>query len=256
VIGRLCGVIHERRDERYVDHPLEDLLRQRIFQIALGYEDANDCDDLRRDPGLKAACDRFPISGQDLGSQPTMTRLENMVTRSDLYRMAQALVDTFIASYEHEPEVLILDIDDTDDTTHGAQQQSLFNGYFGEHCFMPLQSYEGQSGKLITTLLRPGRRPSGEEIVRILKRLIPYLKKAWPDVEIFLRGDSHFSTPEVHDFCEEEAVYYALGQTGNNVLKTKVLPLLLQAKELYQVRRAYNLEADEKKKIRLFTSFL
>lgn len=138
VIGRLCGVIHERRDERYVDHPLEDLLRQRIFQIALGYEDANDCDDLRRDPGLKAACDRFPISGQDLGSQPTMTRLENMVTRSDLYRMAQALVDTFIASYEHEPEVLILDIDDTDDTTHGAQQQSLFNGYFGEHCFMPL----------------------------------------------------------------------------------------------------------------------
>ena len=117
-------------------------------------------------------------------------------------------------------------------------------------------SYEGQSGKLITTLLRPGRRPSGEEIVRILTRLIPYLKKAWPDVEIFLRGDSHFSTPEVHDFCEEEAVYYALGQTGNNVLKTKVLPLLLQAKELYQVGRAYNLEADEKKKIRLFTSFL
>ena len=256
VIDRLCGAIHERRDERYVDHRLEDLLRQRIFQIALGYEDANDCDDLRKDPGLKAACDRFPISGQDLGSQPTMTRLENMVTRSDLYRMAQALIDTFIASYEHQPEVLILDIDDTDDTTHGAQQQSLFNGYYGEHCFMPLHIYEGQSGKLITTLLRPGRRPSGEEIVRILKRLIPYLKKAWPDVKIFLRGDSHFSTPEVHDFCEEEAVYYALGQAGNNVLKAKALPLLLQAKELYQAGKENDLEIDEKKKIRLFTSFL
>ena len=100
VIRRLVEAIHDRRDARYVDHALEDLVRQRVFQIAQGYEDANDCNELRSDPGFKAACDRWPLSGEDLASQPTMTRLENGVSRSDLYRMAQALVDTFLASYK------------------------------------------------------------------------------------------------------------------------------------------------------------
>ena len=90
-----------------------------------------------------------------------MTRLENDVRRSDLYRLAQAFVDGFIASYKHAPEYIILDIDDTDDATHGAQQYSLFNAYYNEHCFMPLHIYEGQSGKLITTILRPGRTMKG-----------------------------------------------------------------------------------------------
>ena len=132
VVDRLALAIKDRRDKRYVDHPLEDLLRQRIFQIALGYEDCNDCDELRSDPGLKAACDRLPITGEDLASQPTMSRLENVATRSDLYRMGKALLDGFIASYEEAPEAVILDLDDTDDETHGAQEHTLFNGYGGD----------------------------------------------------------------------------------------------------------------------------
>ena len=178
LIHRLAEAIHDRRDQRYVDHSLEDLLRQRVFQITQGYEDANDCNDLRGDPAFKVGCERAPLSGNDLASQPTMTRLENGVSRSDLYRLAQALADGFIASYAMPPEALILDLDDTDDPTHGAQQGSLFNAYYGEYCFMPLHLYEGQSGKLITTILRPGRRPRGAEIVMILKRVVAYLRQA------------------------------------------------------------------------------
>ena len=134
IIRRLVSAMRDRRDSRYIDHTLEDLFSQRVFQIALGYGDANDCDELRTDVGLKVACGRLPISGADLCSQATMTRLENGIvkkkrhgiSRGDLYRMAKALVDTFIDSYARPPKAIILDIDDTNDPTHGGQQLSLF----------------------------------------------------------------------------------------------------------------------------------
>lgn len=246
VIGRLADALTDRRHQSYVDHTLEDLLNQRVYQIACGYEDANDCNDLRGDPGIKAACNRLPISGKDLASQPTMSRLENGVRRSELYRIAQAFVDVFIASYDEAPEAVILDIDDTDDEVHGHQQLSLFNGYYDEHCFMPLHIYEGQTGKLITTILRPGARPTGKQIASILRRLVKYLRQAWPKVKIFLRGDSHFSCPEVHDFCDQHDVYFALGQTGNPRLLALGQPLMAQAKVLYQ---------QTQQPVQLFTSF-
>jgi hypothetical protein len=246
VIRRLSEALRDRRHPSYVDHPLLDLMRQRVFQIACGYEDANDSNFLRVDPAFKAAVDRLPLSGEDLASQPTMTRLENSVSRSDLYRMARALVDTFIASYEKPPKAILLDIDDTDDPTHGAQQMSLFNAYYDEKCYQPLHIYEGQTGKLITTILRPGRRPTGVEIVAILKRVVAYLRQHWPQVAIFLRGDSHFSTPEVHDFCQEKAIRFALGQGGNARLDVLAAPLLEQARSLYQAQQ---------EPVRLFTSF-
>ena len=255
VIRRLVGAIRDRRDQRYVDHSLEDLLRQRVFQIAQGYEDAIDCNDLRGDPAFKVGCERAPLSGEDLASQPTMSRLENSVSRSDLYRMAQALADSFIASYTTPPEAIILDIDDTDDRTHGAQQGTLFNGYYGEYGFLPLHLYEGQSGKLITTILRPGVRPSGVEIVMILKRVVAYLRQAWPSVAIFLRGDSHFSAPEVHEFCDAEKVAFVLGQGGNAVLKQKAAELLAQAQGLHRTTQAERAAGAPDETIRLFTSF-
>lgn len=246
LIDRLASCICDDRHPSYVEHPLVDLLRQRVFQIALGYEDANDCNSLRADPALKMACDRLPVSGQDLCSQPTMSRLENKVRRTELYRMACALVDVFLASYAPAPEAIILDIDDTDDAVHGAQPLALFNGHYDEHCYLPLHIYEGQSGKLITTILRPGRRPTGSEIVTILKRLVPYIRKTWPDVQIILRGDSHFSCPEVHAFCEGHEVYYVLGQAGNPCLHALGTPLLEQAKTL---------AAANDRPVRLFSSF-
>ena len=246
IISRIVSCLPDRRHASYVKHPLEEMIRQRVFQIACGYEDANDCNDLRRDPGFKAACDQLPFSGEDLSSQPTMTRLENSVSRTALYRIARALVDGFLASYPEPPEAIILDIDDTDDPTHGAQQLSLFNAYYDEHCFLPLHIFEGQSGKLITTLLRPGRPFCGKQIVSILKRLVAHIRKAWPHVQVFLRGDSHFSSPEVHAWCEGNRVYYVLGQAGNEKLNELGRPLLEQAQKLYQ---------ETQQKVRLFESF-
>lgn len=239
LIRRLAGALDDPRDARYTDHSYEEMLRQRIFQIACGYEDANDCQSLRHDPAFKTACGRLPLSDNPLASQPSMSRLENQPRRSELYRMAEALFDTFAASYERPPQCLLLDIDDTADEVHGAQQQSLFNGYYDSYCYLPLHIYEGQSGKLITTILRPGRRPTGQEIVSILKRVVGAIRRQWPEVLILLRGDSHFSTPEVHEWCEsqEPRIFYILGQGGNQTLKEKASSILQQAQLLYRLRQ-------------------
>ena len=234
LLDRIVQVVTERRHPGYVEHPLADLVHQRVFQMACGYEDANDCNTLRQDPAFKAACERLPVTGAALASQPTMSRFENQITRSDLYRIAQAFVDLFIASYKKPPKAILLDIDDTEDKVYGSQQWSLFNGYFKSNCYQPLHIYEGQTGKLITTLLRPGARPFGPQMVTLLRRLVKYLRQAWPEVVIFLRGDAHFSCPEVHDFCDRHEVYFALGQAGNAPLSASGHPLMAQAKALYR----------------------
>jgi hypothetical protein len=252
IISRFAGALHDPRDARYTDHSDEEMLSQRIFQIACGYDDANDCTPLRHDPAFKAACGRLPLTGDPLASQPSMSRLENRPRRSELYRTGQALFDTFVASYDRTPTHLLLDIDDTADEVHGAQQQSLFNGYYDSYCYLPLHIYEGQSGKLMTTILRPGRRPTGQEIVSIVKRVVGAIRREWPEVLILLRGDGHFSTPEVHEWCErqEQEVFYILGQGGNKVLKAKVQGLLEQAQLLYRYRQERyirkNLQQDRK----------
>jgi len=240
IIRRFVEALDDRRDPRYIDYSHEELLRQRILQIACGYADANDCNSLRCDPAFKAACERLPIVGDDLASQPTMSRLENAPRRSALYRMAEALLETFLASYAQSPKALILDIDDTADEVHGAQQQSLFNGYYDAYCSLPLHIDEGQSGKLITSILRPGCRPSGPEIVSMLKRVVGAMRRAWPNVLLLLRGDGHFSTPEVQQWCEsqEPVVFSILGQSGNAVLKRQASGLLDQARSLYRYKQA------------------
>jgi hypothetical protein len=252
IIRRFVEALDDRRDPRYIDYSHEELLRQRIFQIACGYEDANDCNSLRRDPAFKAACERLPIVGEDLASQPTISRLENAPRRSELYRIAQALLNTFLASYERAPAALLLDLDDTADEVHGAQQQSLFNGYYDAYCSLPLHIYEGQSGKLITSILRPGRRPTGQELVSILKRVVGAIRHAWPEVLILLRGDGHFSTPEAQQWCEsqEPVVFSILGQSGNAVLTRQASGLLDQARSLsrYKQARAHRKREQEQRK--------
>jgi len=208
---RVAPLLRERRDVRYTDHSMLDLLRQRVFQIAAGYEDADDADALRHDPALKMACERTP-DGPALASQPTFSRFENTVTGSDLYRVSAVLLEVFIDSYRTPPEALILDIDDTADETHGHQQLSLFNGYYDSFCYQPIHIYEG-NGRLITTVLRPGKRPTGREVVAILKRVVARLRRAWPEVGILVRADSHYGNGGVMDFCESKNLKYILGLT-------------------------------------------
>jgi len=245
LLDRVAKILHDRRHPGYTRHSLLDMLKQRVFQIACGYEDADDADTLRQDPALKMACERLPDDAP-LASQPTLSRLENSVSRTDLYRIADLLAGAFIESCRTPPVGMILDIDDTEDVTHGHQQMALFNAFYDEYCYLPIHIYEGKSGKLVTTVLRPGKRPSGAEIVTILKRVVRKIRKAWPEVGILLRADSHYTAPEVIEFCETESLKYALGLAPNAVLREKAAALVEDVKQRYQ---------RERQPVRLFGEF-
>ena len=140
VVGAIADVIKDNRDSRYTKHTYQELLMRRVSQIASGNEDANDCDSLRDGPIFKMVANRLPETGDAdaLGSQPTMSRFENTISRSTLYRIARVFVDKFAESYEVQPDIVVLDFDDTEDKVHGHQQLSLFNKYYDDYCYIPL----------------------------------------------------------------------------------------------------------------------
>jgi hypothetical protein len=234
IIRKMAEVIPDARDPRYTAHTVADMLGQRVFQIACGYEDANDCDSLRDDPLFKMLAGRLPETGDPLASRPTMSRFENSLSRADLYRLAIAFADVFIASYETPPPVIIIDADDTEDKVFGTQQQSLFNGYYGDRCFMPLHIYEGLSGRLITTVLKPGKRCDGEQMLSIIKRLVSHLQQHWPHTLMIFRGDSRFAYPEVTEWLEShDNTAYITGMTSNPRLMKEAEITLSHAAALY-----------------------
>lgn len=167
IIDRISRCITDDRDHRYTEHAVKEMLTQRVFQIAAGYEDCNNCDDLRDDMIFRTCVGRLPQSGHELASQSTMSRLENSIDKKDLYRIGKQLVDTFIDSYALEPVVIIIDCDDTNNNTYGQQELFSFNNYY----HMPLHIYEGLSDKLITTILKPGRRNKQSDVAPLLIKL-------------------------------------------------------------------------------------
>lgn len=218
--SKVSDCISDKRDSRYIDHTIEELITQRVFQIAAGYEDCNDCNDMRNDMILKTCVGRLPQTGNDLGSQSTMSRLENMVENADLYKIGEQMVDIFIDSYSSQPKVIILDCDDTNNNTYGQQQLSLFNNYYHDYCYMPLHIYEGLSGKLVTTILKPGRRNKQSNIASLLKKLVNRLRHEWPNTIIIVRGDSHFASNNFMQWCDQnKKVGYITGLTANARLK-------------------------------------
>jgi Transposase DDE domain group 1 len=229
----LAAVLRDPRDPRRVHFTLHDLLKQRVLQIAAGYEDANDANTLRHDPIFKLLLDRLPESGPPLASQPTLSRFENRVSRTELYRMARVFVEQFIASYARPPTLIVLDFDDTEDPAHGAQEQVQYDGYYGGYCFLPLHVYEGLSGRLITTIFK-AKRFSGAQMLAVLKRLVKHLRQAWPDTLIIVRGDSHFAYPEVMQWIEAQShLSYVTGLTSNAVLTKLAHEVVEQAKRAY-----------------------
>jgi len=231
----LTECLSDHRDQRYVRHQLQQILAQRIYQIGCGYEDGNDCGSLRGDPVLKMCSGRAPYSEPDLASQPTMSRFENGVSRTDLYRIAECFVDQFIGSYSSEPGVIILDCDDTSSATYGAQQLTLFNAFYGEYCYMPVHIYEGLSGKLITTILKPGRRSKATDVFALLRRLIEKLRRQWPEVVIVVRGDSHFCSPQLMEWTQPlPKVHFLTGLSGNPRLRKRAEVTIRGAEQAWQ----------------------
>ena len=246
--GLLAGCMKDRRDPDLISHTLEEMLKLRMFAIAAGYEDADDCDSLRHDPVFKMAVGRLPQSGEPLCSQPTMSRLENTPSRIELARMMGAMVDQFCKSYRRAPQSITLDIDDTCDTVHGHQQLSLFNAHYDERCFLPIHIYEGSSGKPVAMILREGKTPSGTEVRTVLRHVIGRIRTHWPKTHILVRGDSHYGRVEAMEWCEETpGIDYVFGFSGNEVLDA----LTAEAADRVATERALK----AKEKLRGFMSF-
>ena len=230
----LAGCIREWRDPALVVHTLPAVLRFRMFAIACGYEDADDCDALRTDPLFKLAVGRAPESGRALCSQPTMSRLENAPSRLEVARMTAALVDLFCRSFPTPPAAITLDIDDTCDPVHGHQQMSLFHAHYDTRCFLPVHVYHVESGKPVAVLLRPGKTPSGAEVRTLLKHLVRRIRRHWPRTRLTFRGDAHYGRRQAMTWCEDNGVDYIFSLSGNPVLHR----LAYEVADDLRVRRA------------------
>jgi hypothetical protein len=213
--------LSDPRQHDRLRHDSLALLRQRIYQIVAGYEDANNADRLRHDPMLQIVADQK--LGDALGSQPTLSRWENAPSARDLVHANDLLCEQFIrlcGDQVRQRGEILLDLDSTDDPTHGQQQLSFFNGAYGQHMYHPMLIFERYSGCLLAARLRPGNASSHARIVPMLLRLVPRLQAAFPAVKIKLRGDAGFALPLLYDFCEFFHIQYALGIPANCVFKS------------------------------------
>src|SRR5215210_3904271 len=218
-------------------HSLVTLVKQRVLQIASGYEDQNDADSLRTDPLLKLACGRLPETEEDLASQPTLSRLENAVGIRDCYRMAEALLELYVGQRgkkDEAPKRVLLDFDATDDPTYGDQEGSYYHGYYRQHMYHPLLVFDGETGHLITALLRAGNTHASNSCVALLKRLVSRLRERWPAVEIEIRADAGFAVPALYDYCEGESITYTVGLITNPRLEEMACDLLAEAQESHE----------------------
>ncbi len=232
LLERISNCIEDKRDNRYTTFSINEILTQRFYSWLAGYEDCNDAKELRKDPIIKAIVNKKNIT-DDLASQPTLTRLENMVDMHDIYRLNKLLIDLFIQKYHKKaPDSLVIDIDGTDDPTHGAQQLTLFNGYYGQYMYSPL--IMSCNNHILDVLLRKGNAHGSWGIVARLKFVTERLQQAWPNVKIIIRIDAGGATPEIYEYCEKNNFDYVIGLIKNNVLKKSISKLSDRAKNRFK----------------------
>ena len=234
--GRMAEALSDPRQEGKVLHPLRDLLRQRLFQIALGYEDVNDANTLRFDPAFQAALDRVPGPGEVLASQPTLSRLEERISRRELMAFSELLLEFFVERLKTMGRAarrkIILDFDSTDDPTHGAQQLTMFHGYYDQWQYLPLLVFSG--GWPIAAVLRPGNAHDSWGAVAVLRRIVERIWEDLPRAKILLRADAGFATPELYEFCEAAEISYVIGQITNSRLVRRGRPWMKKAKRIFE----------------------
>lgn len=207
--------IPDHRDPLRTVHSVEKLLKQRVFTLMQGYEDSNDVAHLRNDPLYKDV-----LQGA-LASQPTLSRFENSLDKHAIFALCTAWVDRYVDSLKGR-ERIIIDIDATDDPTHGHQQMSMFNGYYGHYMYNELFFHDGDTGQIIIPVLRPGNSHSNKWYVSILKRVVQRIRKRYPKMEIVIRGDSGFSCAAFYQLADTYQLGFALGVASNEVLKKRV----------------------------------
>lgn len=246
IIEEFSKCFEDHRDQRYVKHPLKDLLAQRIFAICPGYEDLNDHEELRNDIGLSIAVGKKEVSTEGektlLAGKSTLNRLE-LVPKSieeidrhhkiiyDAEAIEQFFVDVFLDSYEEAPERIILDLDPTDDPLHGNQEGRFFHGYYGCYCYLPLYMFCGDN--ILFAGLRQSNMDGSEGSVEALEKIVVRIRQRWPEVRVVVRGDSDFSREHIMCWCEDNDVDYVFGIAKNARLKRKL------KKQLEKARRKY-----------------
>jgi hypothetical protein len=238
---RLAALLPDERDPRKVQHDRREQMRQRLYQIALGYADCNDADRLRHDPLLQSVCDRTPQAG-GLSSQPTLSRLENAVDARTLRTVLREIEEQYVRSFTQTPEVIVLDIDSTDDPTHGQQQLTFFQRYYDQHMDHPLLIFDGESGQLVSAVLRPGNVHAARGAMGVVRRIISRLKQRFPHVQIVVRGDSAFAVPRVLRMLEEldgvlGGIAYVFGLAQNAVLLRQGASALVEARGRFQATK-------------------
>jgi hypothetical protein len=237
---RLASAIRDRRQLGKVAHPVRDLLRQRVFGLACGYADCNDAARLIDDPIHKLVLDRDPLDGAALGSQPTLSRFENAVGRADLYRLGTTLADAVLTHHRERlgdgVPLITIDLDATDDPTHGQQEFALFNGYYDTWCYLPLIATVTFNTEpiqhVVAAVLRPGTGAATRGVRGVLRRLFSKLRALFPRARLRVRADAGFADAKLLAFLEAAQVEYVLGLAGNRRLDKRVRRLLGRARML------------------------
>jgi len=233
-IGLLDAIndcIPDPRDPRFTIHEQREMLAQRIFSLALGYEDLNDQQTLRDDPALQVAAQKAPDPDDPLASPSTLCRLENRVAGKALVKLSQVLVEQFLAAHTTPPSEIILDFDATDDPVHGQQEKRFYHGYYRHYCFLPLYVFCG--GHLLVALLRPSKIDGAKYARAITKLLVERIRQQWPDVKIVIRGDGGFCRWRLMRWCDSHGVDYVFGIGKNKVLERRIAPLMEQAEAAF-----------------------
>lgn len=208
--------VADPRSPLLIKHGVRDMLRQRVYALALGWEDLNDHGALRCDVAVQTAVG----VDREVASAPTLCRLEKWADRATAVRLHRLLIEQFIASFKSAPKELVLDFDATDNPLHGQQEQRFFHGYYDSYCYLPLYVFCGQ--QLLCAYLRPSRIDAAQHCAAILKLLVRRLRQAWPDVRIIFRGDSGFCRQRVINWCERSGVHYIIGLARNPRLEAQV----------------------------------
>jgi hypothetical protein len=235
---RLAACLLDRRQGGKVEHSVRDLLRQRLFGIACGYADGNDAARLGNDPIHKLLIDRDALSGAMLASQPTLSRFENAARRAELYRMGEALAESVIERHRRRlgrrVKRLTIDLDPTDDPTHGAQQLTFFNGHYDSWCYLPVAAFVTFNGEpeqyLLAYVLRPGNAPAKLAAIGILRRLLERLRAAFPHARILVRLDGGFAASEIFNFLEDAGCDYIVAMAKNRRLERRAARLMGKAR--------------------------
>jgi hypothetical protein len=254
ILADLAERLPDPRAQQFVEHDREDILTQRVYQILAGYPDANDAQTLRHDPLFQTLLDVSPNEDKALASGSTLSRFYYAYTRRQCHlppeeqtvqqerqealtaRMRlgnEFLVDLFIRTRRQPPRHIIIDIDATDDPTHGQQILSGFHGYFDQHQYFPLLVFDGDTGFPLGAWLRPGTVHASAGAVEAVQKIVERLRAAWPDVTILLRGDTAFAMPAMYEYCESEGLLYAFGYGGNAVLKRRTDTMLADLQTYY-----------------------